>query len=79
MKSCNHVWTIAGATLLSTGVLASGGSIYLAKAAEPPPAAATAAVSRSPDPLPEPQAVPTNPDREAYFGQTQETLVEEGL
>jgi Protein of unknown function (DUF3604) len=70
MKSRQHAWTIAAAGFLSTGVLASGGSIYLAKAAEPPLAAATAAPTRLADPLPEPQTVPSNPDKEAYFGQT---------
>jgi hypothetical protein len=70
MTSHKQLWTTLGAAaLLGTGVLASARSIYYGKTAEPSPAA-TAAPVHPADPRPEPQAVPSNPDKEAYFGQT---------
>ena len=71
MRSRTRLWTALAATLLTTGVIASGGSIYRARAAEPPPLPPTAEPAPPADRSPEPvQQVPTNPDREAYFGQT---------
>jgi Protein of unknown function (DUF3604) len=70
MTSHKQLWTTLGAAaLLSTGVLASARSIYYGKAAAPAVLAEREATPSS-DARPEPQAVPSNPDKEAYFGQT---------